>query len=437
MIFYLLIVFLFSVDKNRLPLETKQNIPIEEQVTMEVIMDASGSMMQKIGDDYKIIVAKNLMKSFLLSNSKIPSLDLAFRVYGSVTGTCDDSKIILGFEELNTKDIISEVSSVNPKPLAKTLLAKSLELAGNDLRTRKGKKIIFLVTDGEETCEGDPCEVAKNLLKEFDIKIEVIGFAIKGAEAEKQLNCIATAGAAMNVDNPASLSEAMNKINNKYSTKNLKVKSIDNSDAVAVYTVSSDLKSKKKLFRKFQAGIDQFLPPTGKNEKYEVIVMVEPNYTFPTFTLAKFEEKVLQVKGEGNLTVSSVSDILSFSLLNANGKEIKKIKSSEKLKLQAGKYSLSYEYPPYVSFDSIPVKVYPNANLKLATANVGGLYLRTNRKESTAYYILDKEGKTEIGTFVSEKLALLKTGSYRINIFESTFVDVEISPNEISFLEIE
>lgn len=425
MLFYLLIVFLFSNELK------------DENVTMEVIMDASGSMMQKIEDDYKIISAKNTMKSFLLSNSKTPTLDLALRVYGSITGTCDDSSIVLGFEELNTKDIVSVVSSINPKPLAKTPLAKSLELAAEDLRTKKGKKVIFLVTDGEETCDGDPCKVAKQLLKEFDIKIEVLGFAIKGAEAEKQLQCIATAGEAMNAINSADLLNAMNKINNKYADKNLKVKSIDNSDIVAVYSVSSDLKSKKKLLRKFQAGIDQSLPPTGKNEKYEVVVMVQPNYIFPPFVLDKFEAKILEVKGEGYLTADSVSDLISFSLLDAGGKELKKIKSGEKIKLKAGQYSITYQHPPYVPFDTIKANLYPNANFKVSTSMVGGLYIRTDRKEAVAYYILDKDGKSEVGTFISEKLALLKIGFYRINIFESKMIDVEISPNEISFLEVE
>ena len=55
---------------------------------------------------------------------------------------------------------------------------------------------MILVTDGEETCNGDPVAVAKNLVDNgLDVQIHVVGFDIKDDNvAKKQLAGVAKAG---------------------------------------------------------------------------------------------------------------------------------------------------------------------------------------------------------------------------------------------------
>lgn len=47
--------------------------------------------------------------------------------------------------------------------LAKTPIARSLELVVQDLATVSGERIVVLITDGEETCDGDPAAVIEAL----------------------------------------------------------------------------------------------------------------------------------------------------------------------------------------------------------------------------------------------------------------------------------
>ena len=52
----------------------------------------------------------------------------------------------------------------------------------------------MLISDGFETCEGDPCAAASNLVSQgIEIKVHAVGFDVSD-EARKQLECIAEKG---------------------------------------------------------------------------------------------------------------------------------------------------------------------------------------------------------------------------------------------------
>ncbi len=82
------------------------------------------------------------------------------------------------------------------KPAGWTPLAKAIEEAKKDLSSYKGENntnIIYLVSDGIETCDGDPVSQAKGLA-DSDIQpiVNVIGFDLN-AEGQKQLKEVAEA----------------------------------------------------------------------------------------------------------------------------------------------------------------------------------------------------------------------------------------------------
>ncbi len=55
------------------------------------------------------------------------------------------------------------------------------------LSPRAGTKAIVMVTDGEETCDGDAEKVIQKLRdKGFDVTLNIVGFAIDDAELESQ-----------------------------------------------------------------------------------------------------------------------------------------------------------------------------------------------------------------------------------------------------------
>ena len=65
--------------------------------------------------------------------------------------------------------------------------------AADDL-SESGRRSILLVSDGEETCDVDPCDTARKIAERgIDLKIDVIGLDVAG-KARRQLRCIAREG---------------------------------------------------------------------------------------------------------------------------------------------------------------------------------------------------------------------------------------------------
>ena len=57
----------------------------------------------------------------------------------------------------------------------------------SDLAKAKGPKTVVLVTDGEETCDGDPGAVIQAPIdKGFDLRLNIIGFALDNEMLEAQ-----------------------------------------------------------------------------------------------------------------------------------------------------------------------------------------------------------------------------------------------------------
>ena len=76
-----------------------------------------------------------------------------------------------------------------------TPLAASLDAAAADLSGAEGNSVVILVTDGLETCDGDPVAAAANFVRDHpQRKVHVIGFATGSQEVSDQLRQIAVSG---------------------------------------------------------------------------------------------------------------------------------------------------------------------------------------------------------------------------------------------------
>lgn len=81
-------------------------------------------------------------------------------------------------------------------PKGYTPITLVLEQAAGSLKpeTASGSRVVILVSDGKETCEGDPCAVVRALAKaDAGLVVHTIGFAVDVA-ARYQLQCIARVG---------------------------------------------------------------------------------------------------------------------------------------------------------------------------------------------------------------------------------------------------
>ena len=104
---------------------------------------------------------------------------------------------------------------ISIKARGKTPIAASLEKGAEGLKSFYGKKTIILISDGEETCGGDPVKTARKIKEEFgiDIAIHVIGFDVKG-KGREQLAGIAKAGGGnyYSADNAQQLKDSLTEI---------------------------------------------------------------------------------------------------------------------------------------------------------------------------------------------------------------------------------
>ncbi|HEY6125041.1 MAG TPA: VWA domain-containing protein, partial [Steroidobacteraceae bacterium] len=144
---------------------------------IEIILDASGSMLQKLGTERRIDIAKKTLTK--LTSSTIPAgTPFAFRVFGREVDSCQtDLDIPVG--PLNPAAVGQRIAALVAKNGAKTPIGASLDKAADDLKSVQGEKLIVLVTDGEETCGGDPAAAIERLRKAgVSTRVSIVGFAL-------------------------------------------------------------------------------------------------------------------------------------------------------------------------------------------------------------------------------------------------------------------
>lgn len=164
------------------PTDTAKNATFQ---TVEVVLDASGSMLQKLDGKRRIDIAKTTLTQ-LPGMLEAGKQQFALRVFGHRKADSCDTELLLPPAPLDKAAISRTIGKLEAKNLARTPIADSLKLVQQDLANSPGKALVILLTDGEETCDGDPAAAIKQLRASgVDVRVNVIGFAI-GEYALKQ-----------------------------------------------------------------------------------------------------------------------------------------------------------------------------------------------------------------------------------------------------------
>ncbi len=175
------------------------------KVALELVMDTSGSMIESIEGKRKMDIAKEVATSFV---NKVSDVELGLRVFGQ-GDECEDSRQLRSVTALNIPMVTDSISAMTP--MGKTPMANALENAIADLKGKENKAVI-LVSDGKETCDGDP-RAAAVALRENSIKVYAIGFSID-EEGKKELEDIAriTGGKYFDAENASDLAGVFDEI---------------------------------------------------------------------------------------------------------------------------------------------------------------------------------------------------------------------------------
>jgi Ca-activated chloride channel family protein len=174
------------------------------------ILDASGSMWGKVEGKDKIVVAKEVMINLV---KELPDkIEVGLQAYGHRSkGDCNDIEVLVPIGGAK-ETVIQEIQSINPK--GKTPITKSFEVAGKKLKGVEEQTTVILISDGKETCGGDPCTLVKSLRQQgIHVRVHVVGFDVNKKERE-QLVCIADAGGGryFSAQNAMQLKEAFTEV---------------------------------------------------------------------------------------------------------------------------------------------------------------------------------------------------------------------------------
>ncbi len=175
-----------------------QDIVYEQELYVEIIFDASKTMGEPdINGIRKIDIAKQLISILV---DYFPQQDTSFglRVNGArYPNNCLDSELVVPFSKANGQQVLDAVKNLQPKGLSP--LAYSLRRVLRDFEGKTGTKVVFLLTDGQETCDLEPvdaCTATMDLIAqaEFTGNINILGVNTIYEGSQLLLTCLKKRG---------------------------------------------------------------------------------------------------------------------------------------------------------------------------------------------------------------------------------------------------
>lgn len=154
-------------------------------VGVDLILDNSGSMLQTLGSERRIDVAKQVLTE-LVQETLPPRIPMALRVFGDVADSCE-TDLAIDLAPLDRGAAVQEIAGIESVDGVKTPIGAALEQVAADLSGVEGPKIVVLVTDGEETCGGNPQRAIRDLVGQgIDVRVNIVGFAVEDEALKKE-----------------------------------------------------------------------------------------------------------------------------------------------------------------------------------------------------------------------------------------------------------
>ena len=201
-----LLVALLLVTVSTLPLRAvfdQSTLDGRHYINVIFILDCSASMNKIIGPVRKIDIAKRtvdtILKNLAIESHQAGSMNTGLRVFGSKfykwKKNCDDTtlEIPLGDIEETMEPIMQKVQSVTAK--GQSSLALTMDALTGDFPVADDQcSFIVVVSDGDESCGGNPCLAVEQLASASQgISVNTLGVETDPAGYDN-LNCMAEAG---------------------------------------------------------------------------------------------------------------------------------------------------------------------------------------------------------------------------------------------------
>jgi len=173
-----------------------------------IVLDASGSMWAQIAGKTKIEIAREALAELLTGWD--PKIEVGLMAYGHRRkADCADIEVLAPAAPVDVARLTKLVNAIRPN--GKTPLSAAVRQAAQSLKFDQQRATVILLSDGIETCDADPCEVAAELEKlGVGFTTHVIGFDVQRQD-EGGLRCLAnaTGGRYFSANDAAALRESL------------------------------------------------------------------------------------------------------------------------------------------------------------------------------------------------------------------------------------
>ena len=184
---------------------------------VQIVLDMSGSMAARDKGGTRADSARTAIAKAL--ETMPDDVPVSLRLYGhrihkdQKEESCRDTERVVDFEEDAAEEILAALKEA--KPLGQTPIEFALKESAEDLGPADETKntVILLITDGNETCGGDPEKLVDELLKlGFEMRIYTVGLNVD-RPTRKRLERIAdkTGGSYTDARNTSKLQGALEK----------------------------------------------------------------------------------------------------------------------------------------------------------------------------------------------------------------------------------
>ena len=162
--------------------------PLTADPVTVIVFDASGSMWNRLeGDLSRIEVARDVMGNYFVDRD--PDAPYAIVAYGhNRRGDCGDIEVVTPMGRHIGAGQANRIVGLIPQGM--TPLTDALRVARDQIPDTAEAADIVLITDGLETCGGDPCALAERFAAEgIALRAHVVGFGMAPGEVGA-LSCL-------------------------------------------------------------------------------------------------------------------------------------------------------------------------------------------------------------------------------------------------------
>jgi Ca-activated chloride channel family protein len=384
-------IFLFFVVSFTAQAQQEPPKPVKT-TRLLLVLDASGSMFAKIDGIYRMDLAKELLVKLVDSLKTIPNLQLGLRVYGhqfpSEQRNCQDSRLEVPFSANSAEQIKTRLPSIVPR--GTTPISYSLLQSANDFpKDPNSRNVVVLITDGLESCNGDPCAVSQELQKKnVFLRPFIVGVG-SDPEFVKQFSCM---GEYFDANTASAFRSVLGKIVKQTLGKTTVTVELTDADGKTVES-NINMTFKNSFTQQIMYDLVHWRNSAGVTDEVDV----EPVMTYDLIvnTIPKVEKKNIVLRGGERNVIKVAAPQGSFKInlqaarygggkavgvlvYDKKGTLIHHQTVDEETKLLEGNYRIEVLTTPRTVFDNVAIKRGQRTDLKIDDPGLISLLDRLN-----------------------------------------------------------